>query len=138
MAALGSVAASSSCCLPILPLTLAAGGAGSAWLAASRFQPYLLGLSALFIVYGFWQAGRAKHCSLPRKGLNFALLSLSAALTAGVMLFPQAIANRLAPGAPASQGQPPAIPLTSASQLREAFNAAPANTWKIVALFSPT
>jgi hypothetical protein len=49
--AVGSVLAASSCCLPILPLLLATGFAGSsAFLAAAR--PYLLGASILFIGYG--------------------------------------------------------------------------------------
>jgi hypothetical protein len=137
VAALGSLAASSLCCLPILPLTLAAGGAGAAWLTASKLQPYLLGLSAACIAYGFWQASRAKNCSVGRKSINFALLALSAILTAGVLLFPQAIANRLAPSVSATTTAQ-AQPLTSAAQLQDAFNAAPANVIKIVALYSPT
>ena len=134
---MGSVAAASLCCLPILPITLAAGGAGAAWLTASKFQPYLMGLSAAFIAYGFWQASRAKQCSLQRKSLNFGLLSVSALLTAGVIFFPQAIANRLAPSAANVTAQN-ATTITSAEQLRAAFNAAPADTLKIVALYSPT
>lgn len=134
---MGSIAAASLCCLPILPLTLAAGGAGAAWFTASKFQPYLIGLSVAFIAYGFWQASRAKQCSTQRKALNFGMLTLSALLTAGVVLFPQAIANRLAPGNAIATTQQ-ALPLTSAQQLREAFNAAPNDTIKIVALYSPT
>lgn len=137
LAAVGSVAAASLCCLPILPLTLAAGGAGAAWLTASKFQPYLIGLSAVFIGYGFWQAGRAKQCGVQRRILNFGLLSLSALLTAGVIFFPQAIANRLAPSA-ATATEQNAAAIASAEQLREAFNAAPASALKIVALYSPT
>ena len=137
LAAAGSVAAALLCCLPVLPVALAAGGAGAAWLAASKFQPYLLGLSATFIAFGFWQASRARQCSAQRKALNFLLLTLSGLLTAGVIWFPQAIANRLAPGNSVQTAQQ-ARALTSASQLREAFNAAPASAVKIVALFSPT
>lgn len=118
-------------------MTLAAGGAGAAWLTASKFQPYLIGLSAAFIGYGFWQASRAKHCSLPRKGLNFGLLTLSALLTAGVVLFPQAIANRLT-GIPQQIAATTAARIHSADAVREAFDAAPADTLKIVALYSPT
>lgn len=60
MGAVGSVIAASSCCLPILPLFLAAGFAGSsAFLMAAR--PYLPGVSVLLIGYGFYQGWRAKN-----------------------------------------------------------------------------
>ena len=63
IAAVGGVLAASSCCLPVLPLVVAAGFAGgSTFLSAAR--PYLLGVSILLIAYGFYQAGRAKKCKL--------------------------------------------------------------------------
>src|SRR5271170_4249548 len=61
LAAIGSVLAASSCCLPVLPFMMAAGLAGgSAFLSAAR--PYLLAASILLIAYGFYQTRRAKKC----------------------------------------------------------------------------
>jgi hypothetical protein len=61
VAAIGSVLAASSCCLPVLPFLFAAGAAGSSTFLASA-RPYLLVASVLFIAYGFYQAWRAKRC----------------------------------------------------------------------------
>lgn len=61
IAAIGSVLAASSCCLPVLPFVMAAGFAGgSAFLSAAR--TYLLGASILLIAFGFYQAWREKKC----------------------------------------------------------------------------
>src|SRR5579871_4135942 len=61
LAALGSVLAASTCCLPLLPFVMAAGLAGSStFLDAVR--PYLLAASLLLIAFGFYQARRAKKC----------------------------------------------------------------------------
>jgi hypothetical protein len=62
--AVGSVLAASSCCLPILPLFLAAVFAGSsAFLAAAT--PYLLGASILFICYGVLSSPASEKMSSP-------------------------------------------------------------------------
>ena len=59
--AIGSVVAALSCCLPVSPFLLAAGAAGSsALLTAAR--PYLLGVSALCVAFGFYQAWRGEQC----------------------------------------------------------------------------
>src|SRR5215475_7405543 len=77
LAALGSVIAASSCCLPLLPFLLAAGTAGtSAFL--TRFRPYLLILSVLLIAFGFYQSWRAKKCDRKPSWINTALLWFSA------------------------------------------------------------
>jgi cytochrome c biogenesis protein CcdA len=56
LAALGGVIVASSCCLPLLPFLFAAGAAGtSAFVTALR--PYLLALSVLLIVFGFYKSG---------------------------------------------------------------------------------
>jgi hypothetical protein len=63
-AAIGSVLAASSCCLPILPFMMAAGFAGgSAFLSAAR--PYMLLASVVFIGCGFYQGRRAKSVCAP-------------------------------------------------------------------------
>lgn len=92
IAAIGSVLAASSCCLPILPLFLAAGFAGSsAFLAAAR--PYLLGTSILFIAYGFYQAWRAKKCRRQPSVIASILLWVAAVFVVISIFFPQVMAN---------------------------------------------
>src|SRR5260370_5534426 len=77
LAAIGSVLAASSCCLPLLPFMMAAGLAGgSAFLSAAR--PYLLAASILFIAYGFYQAWRAKKCQRPPSAIASALVLVAA------------------------------------------------------------
>lgn len=91
------------------------------------------------IVFGFWQASRARQCSMGRRTLNFGLLAISTVMTAGAVFFPQAIANRLTPSAAASGGAvQQSITLTSADQFRQAFNAAPDDAIKVVGFYSPT
>lgn len=95
IAAIGSVLAASSCCLPILPFVFAAGFAGSsAFLTAAR--PYLLALSALLVGYGFYQAWRAKQCRRRQSLISSVLLWVSAAFVVVALLFPQVLANAAA------------------------------------------
>lgn len=94
-AAIASVLAASSCCLPILPFVLAAGFAGgSAFLAAAR--PYLLTASVLFIAYGFYQSRRAKKCQRRPSLIATALLWLSTVFVLISIFFPQVMANAAA------------------------------------------
>src|SRR5207244_9872279 len=60
-AAIGSVLAASSCCLPLFPFMMAAGLAGTSTIL-SQARPYLLVASILFIAFGFYQVSRAKNC----------------------------------------------------------------------------
>jgi len=95
LAALGSVIAASSCCLPLLPFLLAAGTAGtSAFL--TRFRPYLLILSVLLIAFGFYQSWRAKKCDRKPSWISTALLWFSAIVVFVFIFFPQVVANLLA------------------------------------------
>jgi hypothetical protein len=95
IAAIGSVLAASSCCLPILPFVVAAGFAGgSAFLSAAR--PYLLGASILFIAFGFYQARRAKKCQRRRGVIGSVLLWVSAVFVFLSTFFPQLMANAAA------------------------------------------
>lgn len=94
-AALASAVAASSCCLPLLPFVAAAGLAGSsAWFTAVR--PYLLGVSVLLIGFAFFQSHRAKQCNCRPSKVSIAVLWISAALIAVMILFPQAVAELLA------------------------------------------
>jgi hypothetical protein len=95
IAAIGSVLAASSCCLPLLPFLFAAGAAGSsAFLDTVR--PYLLALSVALVAYGFYQARRAKQCNCRPSVLTSVLLWTSAAFVAVSILFPQVLANAAA------------------------------------------
>src|SRR5438309_11904407 len=62
LAALGSVIAASSCCLPLLPFIFAAVAAGTSAFIA-QLRPYLLALSVLLIAFGFFKSWRAKQCN---------------------------------------------------------------------------
>ncbi len=92
MGAIGSVLAASSCCLPILPLFLAAGFAGSsAFLMAAR--PYLLGVSVFVLGYGFYQGWRAKKCRRRTGVISSILLWVAAVFVVTSIFFPQLMAN---------------------------------------------
>ena len=95
LAAIGSVLAASSCCLPILPFMMAAGLAGtSTFLSAAR--PYLLVAAVLFIAYGFYQSWRAKKCQRRPNVIASALLWISAVFVVISIFFPQVMANAAA------------------------------------------
>ena len=95
LAAIGSVLAASSCCLPLLPLMMAAGLAGtSAFLTEVR--PYLLVGSILFIAFGFHRARRARKCNRRTSTVASVLLWVSAGFVLISILFPQIMANAIA------------------------------------------
>src|SRR6266566_8104078 len=77
LAALGSVIAASSCCLPLLPFLFAAGAAGTSAFVAP-FRPYLLVLSVLLIAFGFYKSWRAKQCNCKPSPISTVLLWFSA------------------------------------------------------------
>lgn len=92
LAAIGSVLAASSCCLPVLPFMMAAGLAGgSAFLSASR--PYLLAAAVLFIAYGFYQARQTRKCQRRPSVISSVLLGVSAGFVFLSIFFPQVMAN---------------------------------------------
>ena len=95
VAALGSVIAASSCCLPLLPFLFAAGAAGTSALFA-RLRPYLLILSVLLIVFGFYKSWRAKQCNCKPSRITTFLLWFSAIVVFVFIFFPQVIANLVA------------------------------------------
>jgi hypothetical protein len=95
LAAIGSVLAASSCCLPILPFVFAAGVAGSSALLTA-LRPYLLALSVVLIAYGFYQARRAKQCRSRPSVLTSVLLWSSALFVVVSIFFPQVLANAAA------------------------------------------
>ena len=95
LAAVGSVVAALSCCLPVFPFLMAAGLAGSSTFL-SQVRPYLLIGSIVFIAFGFYQARRAKACQHRRSIIASALLWVSAGFVLISILFPQVMANAIA------------------------------------------
>lgn len=95
LAALGSVVAVSSCCLPVLPFVFAAGAAGASAVLAA-FRPCLLAASGAFVAYGFYQAWRGKQCGSRLSVLSSVLLWTSAVFVVLSIFFPQVLANAAA------------------------------------------
>jgi hypothetical protein len=95
LAALGSLIAASSCCLPLLPFLFAAGAAGTSAFIA-QLRPYLLALSVLLIAFGFYKAWRAKQCNCKPSRISTFLLWFSAMVVFVFTFFPQVIANLVA------------------------------------------
>jgi hypothetical protein len=143
LAAIGSVLAATSCCLPVLPFAMAAGLAGgSAFLSAAR--PYLLGVAVLCIAFGFYQARRARQCSRKPGIVAPVLLGFSTVFVALSLFFPQVMANAAANllsrgSGPTPAGQPALVSLTPANlqTVRDGFNAAPNDT-RVLIFLSPT
>ncbi|HZD06936.1 MAG TPA: hypothetical protein VE176_01745 [Candidatus Limnocylindrales bacterium] len=95
LAALGGVIVASSCCLPLLPFLFAAGAAGTS-VFVTALRPYLLALSVLLIVFGFYKSWRAKQCNCMPSRISTFLLWFSAIVVFVFIFFPQVIANLLA------------------------------------------
>jgi len=95
LAALGSVIAASSCCLPLLPFLFAAGAAGTSAFIA-QLRPYLVVLSVLLIAFGFYKSWRAKQCNCRPSRISTFILWFSAIVVFVFIFFPQVIANLVA------------------------------------------
>jgi hypothetical protein len=95
LAAIGSVLAASSCCLPLFPFMMAAGLAGTSALL-SQIRPYLLMGSIVFIAFRFYQAWRAKKCRRRTSLILSVLLWASAVVVFVSVFFPQIMANAIA------------------------------------------
>jgi hypothetical protein len=95
IAAIGSLVAAVSCCLPVGTFLVAAGTA-SAGRILDPLRPWLFGVSIAALILGFVQAYGRSHCSLRRNPVSIALLWTSAALVLLMLLFPQVIAGFLA------------------------------------------
>jgi hypothetical protein len=139
IAAVASVLAASSCCLPVVPFVMGAAFAGgSAFLSAAR--PYLLGVSVLFLAFGFYQGRRAKQCNRRPSVFSAALLWISTALVGAAIFFPQAMANaaaNLLTKAPAEQAPIRSLTAHNVASIAAAFNAAKDDA-RVLVFFSPT
>lgn len=132
LAAIASVIAATTCCLPVGVLWLAAASAGVGTLL-DRYRPWLVGLSIALILFGFWQSRRAQSCSPARRRLNVTLLLLSAFFVGASLLLPAywTLGSHHAPA-----GQPALRTLKDPDALRAEWNAASGP--KVLVLLSPT
>jgi predicted PurR-regulated permease PerM len=139
VAAVASVLAASSCCLPIFPFVMGAAFAGgSAFLSAAR--PYLLAASVLFIAFGFYQGWRAKRCNRRSSAVSAVLLWLSTVFVAAGIFFPQTLANaaaNLLVKAPAVHGPIENLSAQNIGSIAASFNGARGET-RVLLFFSPT
>jgi len=83
-----------SCCLP-LGFLAALGLTGTSFFLHS-FQPWLLGLSVVFLAIGFFHHYKGTRCGAKRSGLVELLLWASAVLVVVMILFPEIIAGVIA------------------------------------------
>lgn len=83
-----------SCCLP-LGFLAALGVTGTSFLLPS-FQPWLLGLSVVFLGVAFFQHYRKTECPAKRSRLAEVLLWSSAFLVLVMILFPEVVASLIA------------------------------------------
>jgi len=95
LAALGSAALASSCCLPLLPFVAAVGTAGSSAFFV-KLRPFLVTASLGFVALGFYQGWREKQCGRKPSRWSTALLWFSAIVVVAFTFFPQALANLIA------------------------------------------
>jgi cytochrome bd-type quinol oxidase subunit 2 len=90
LAAVGSILAAGSCCLPVGTLLFAAGTAGASAFAETA-RVWLMPLSAVLLAVAFFQTyGRRNCCRTPFWA--HAILWTSAALVLAMFLFPDWIA----------------------------------------------
>jgi len=92
LSAVGSVLAASTCCLPVLPMVLAAGSAGSAAVIQALRIP-LLAASVLFVALGFLQCRRERQCHGRARVWRQVVLWTSALIVAISLLLPQVFAD---------------------------------------------
>ena len=94
IAAAASALATLACCLPLG--FAAAAASASLGAAVAAYRPWFLGVSVLLVIVGTLQVRSAQRVCRTRKTGSIVLLSLSAAIVALVMFFPQAIATLIA------------------------------------------
>src|SRR5213083_1920110 len=126
LAAVGSVIAASSCCLPLLPFLFAAGAAGTSAFVA-RWRPYLLVLSVLLIAFGFYKSWRTKQCNCKPSWISTLLLWFSALVAFGVVYY-------FYGGHTTPKGQPPLVSFSSGdlTPLKTAFNGSASSSRVVV------
>lgn len=136
VAAVVSALSTLLCCLPLGFVTAA--GAASLGVASTTLRPWLLGLSAILLAFGFWQLYSARRACRRSSPLSLAVFWLSVVAIAGGLLFPQTLASILA-GSWTRGGHAELTELDAQSLgvLKSAFNDASTRP-RIILLLSPT
>lgn len=93
IAAVTSALATLLCCLPVG--FAAAAATASVGAVVGQLRPWLLGASVVLVGIGFVQVYRRKWCER-RNPVTLAILWISAAIIAIVIVFPQAVASAIA------------------------------------------
>jgi len=133
VAALVSALSCLACCLPF-GIAAAAGAAGLS-IVLEGFRPYLLGISAVLLLFGLWQLYRARGACRRRSRTAVATFWTCAAVVVAVALVPQVVAGLLT-------GSMPGIATARAADLsletlKAEFNQA-ADRARVIVLLSPT
>jgi hypothetical protein len=134
-AALSSLLAAVTCCLPVGTMLVAAGAAGaSAFL--DQLRPWLMGISVAAVAFGFWQMRRAKQCRREPGLFSRVLLWTSAVMLAGFLFFPQATAGFFADLTLRAGGGAGKVSQFDLAEFQQAFDAASGEP-RMVVLLSP-
>src|ERR1700724_295885 len=91
IAALGSLVAAVSCCLPFGTFLLAGAAAGASRIL-NPLRPWLLAVSIITLIVGFVQAYGRSRCSLRRNPVRVLLLGVSAVLVSLFSFFRETVA----------------------------------------------
>jgi hypothetical protein len=135
LAAIASLVAALSCCLPLGTLLMAAGSAGAS-LFSERLRPWLLAFSVASLVFAFVQTYVRRRCDFRTRRLRTVLLWFSALLVVGMLAAPRYVSSLLAGKLPSLSAASELRPFDQSVFVRE-FNAATGQT-RLVVLLSPT
>jgi len=134
-ASLASLIAALSCCLPLGTMLMAAGSAGAS-LFSEALRPWLVWLSATFLVLAFVQTYFRSRCEFRQRRFRTVLLWFSVVVVGATLAAPRFTATLLAGRLP---GLAPAGELRTFSEqeFTREFDAA-ADSTRVVVLLSPT
>src|SRR5262249_41212138 len=94
VAALVSALSCMACCLP-MGIAAAAGLAGIG-VALEPIRPWMMGISAVLLLFGLWQLYRRPKVCRPRSGFSVVVFWVCAVVVLALVVAPQLIAGWLA------------------------------------------
>jgi len=134
-ASVASLLAALSCCLPLGTLLLAAGSA-TASIISEKLRPWLLALSAGFLLLAFVQTYWLRRCEFRRRRARTLLLWFACIVVVSMLAFPRFTSTLLAGHLPAFSGATTLADFDEGAFARD-FDAG-ADKTRIVVLLSPT
>jgi hypothetical protein len=134
-ASLASLLAALSCCLPLGTLLMAAGSAGAS-MFSEALRPFLVWLSAGFLVIAFVQTYFRSRCEFRQRRLRTTLLWFSAIVVVATIAAPRFTATLLAGRLPGFRAAGE-LRTFSVEEFTREFDAASSQT-RLVVLLSPT